>query len=160
MESDDNVHMDLSVPKPVDMSMPLMQGVNMELTGQASIIFTSVILANPNMLAGQMESMEVFVETDDGMAPLLPEDVRGMAPPSVERSVLAGPLESTAVEVESEPRAAGQDGLSSQNLVPQERCIESDIQFNNPPGRLVSPAPVGTQPKFSRKNFWHKPIFS
>ena len=43
-ESDDNVPMDLSVPKPVDMSMPLMQGVNMELTGQASIpsIFTSV----------------------------------------------------------------------------------------------------------------------
>ena len=111
--------MDLSVPKPVEMSMPLMQGVNMELTGEASIhpIFTSVILVNPNILAGQMESMEVFVETDDGMAPTLPEDERGTVPPSVERSVLAGPLEPRAVEVESGPRAPGQDGISSQNLV-------------------------------------------
>ena len=77
MESDDNVPMDLSVPKPVDMSMSSMQGVNIELTEQASVppIFTSVISVNPNILAGQMESMEVFVETAEGMIPLLPEDV-------------------------------------------------------------------------------------
>ena len=72
MESDDNVPMDLSVPKPVDMSVSPIQGVNIELTEQASVppIFTSVISVNPNVLAEQMESIEVFMETTDGMIPL------------------------------------------------------------------------------------------
>ena len=60
---------------------------------------------------------------------------------------MVGSTKSTIVEVESEPRAAGQDGLSSQNLVPQERFIESDIQFNNPPvvpPNMLSEFPVET----------------
>ena len=117
MESDDNVPMDLSVPKPVDMSMPLVQGVNMELTGQASIppIFTSVILANPNRLARHVETMEVFMEDADDVVPYPSENVRDIA---------------TSMDG---PGGVGQDGFFLQNFAPQERFTESEIRFDSLP---------------------------
>ena len=102
----------------------------MEFIGQASIppIFTSVILANFNRLARHVETMEVFMEAANGVVPFLSENVRGIATPM------------------DGPGAAGQDGFSFQNFAPQERSMESDIQFNNLPvvsPNLLSESPVG-----------------
>ena len=85
-----------------------------------------------------MESLEIFIETDEIIL-LSPEEVRGMAAIPVDGSVLVGPIESVAVVTESEPSAAaGQDGLPLPNLAIQERFVESDVQINSPPVVLPS----------------------
>ena len=57
-----------------------------------------------------------------------------MAATPVERSVIVGSIESTAVVTESEPSAAaGQDRLPIPNLAIQERLVESDVLINSPP---------------------------
>ena len=70
-EGNGNAPMDLSMPKSVELSTPPVQGMDMELIGQARVppIFTSVILANPNRLARHVETMEVFMEDVDDVVP-------------------------------------------------------------------------------------------
>ena len=87
--------------------------VHVGLAVQASSppTFTPAASTKPNVLVEQMESVEIFMETDEIIL-LSPEDVRGMAAIPVEGSVLVGPIESVAVVTESEPSAvAGQDEL-------------------------------------------------
>ena len=129
-EGNGNAPMDLSMPKSVELSTPPVQGMDMELIGQARVppIFTSVILANPNRLARHVETMEVFMDAADGVVPYLSENVQDIATPM------------------DGPGGAGQDGFSFQNFAPQERSMESDIQFNNLPvvsSNLLSESPVG-----------------
>ena len=82
-ESNGNAPLDLSMPRFVESTAPPVQEVDVELIGQTRVspIFTSVILANPNRLARNVETMEVFMEAADGVVPYLSESVQDIATP-------------------------------------------------------------------------------
>ena len=80
IEDENNVPLDLSVSMPVDMSMSSMREAYVGLTEQASFppTFTPATSTKPNVLVEQMESVEIFIETDEIIL-LSPEEVRERA---------------------------------------------------------------------------------